>query len=69
MIRISEEKLSLYSDLKTALKTSDEDAYKYMASIDNRFGIAPLELLETKDGRIVFIMLINEILREKGHLK
>ncbi len=66
MIKISEEKLSLYFDLKTALKTSEEDAYKYMASTNNKFGIAPLELLETKDGKIVFIMLINEILRKKG---
>ncbi|MBZ2163328.1 hypothetical protein [Alteromonas stellipolaris] len=69
MIRISEEKLSLYFDLKKALKILEEDAYKYMASIDNRFGIAPLELLETKGGRIVFIMLINEILRDKGDIK
>jgi hypothetical protein len=65
MIKMNEEKLNLYFDLKKALKTSEENTYKYMASSENKYGVAPLELLETLDGRIFFIMLINEILLKK----
>jgi hypothetical protein len=66
MIKINEEKLNLYFDLKKALQNSEGNTYKYMASSQNKYRIAPLELLETLEGRIVFIMLIRDISLEKG---
>ena len=66
MIKTNEERLNLYFDLKKSLKTSEGNAYKYMASSGNKYGIAPLELLETLEGRIVFIMLVRDISLEKG---
>jgi hypothetical protein len=69
MIKINEEKLKLYFNLKKVLKTSEENTYKYMASCENKYGIALLELLETLEGRIKFVTLVNEISLEKGRAK
>ncbi|MBR9784269.1 MAG: hypothetical protein GYB34_07935 [Gammaproteobacteria bacterium] len=65
MVKVNEEKLNLFYDLRKSLNTSEQNAYKYMASTENKYGVSPLDLLETVDGRLAFIVLINEQLNER----
>lgn len=64
-MKVNEEKLNLFYDLRKSLNTSEQNAYKYMASTENKYGVSPLDLLETVDGRLAFIVLINEQLNER----
>lgn len=62
-IKMDEEKLNLYSDMMKVINSNESLAFKYLSSPDNKYRIPPIELLETKEGKIKFVMLINSKLK------